>query len=84
MIVEAILNLIKLFLLGVLSLFPSIPEMGWASGVIGPVVQVFSAANHLIDLKVALLCLGAFFVFSNIQLIWGIIMWVIRKIPGVE
>ena len=53
-------------------------------GTVAPVARVLGAVDHFVDLGVVAACVAALFVFANVEFIWGIIMWVIRKIPGVE
>lgn len=84
MILKGILDLLKAFLLFIIGLFPTLPDMSWLIGTISPVVQVFASLNMVVDVGVLSLCIGLLFLFSNIEFVWGIIMWVVRKIPGVS
>jgi ABC-type sulfate transport system permease subunit len=82
MIVEAIFNLIALLILGVISLFPTIPIID-TSGLDG-LFNVLSLIDSFVSLRAVSVCFVVIFIFMNIQIVWGIIMWVVRKIPGVE
>lgn len=84
MIVELVMNVLKSFLLFVIGLFPTLPDMSWLSRSLSPVVGVLSGIDRFIDLGTFVLCMIVLFAISNIEFVWGIIMWVIRKIPGVS
>ncbi len=83
MILEFIMNIIKAFLLFIISLFPVLPDMTSFINLIAPIVEVLAQVNHLIDIRVLSACLVAMILMANAELILGVIMWVIRKIPGV-
>jgi hypothetical protein len=83
-IIEFIMNILKSFFLFVIGLFPALPDMTGLAGSVAPVAQVLGAVDHFVDLGVVAACVAALFVFANVEFIWGVIMWVIRKIPGVE
>lgn len=84
MILEFVMNLLKVFLLAVIGLFPTLPSMDWLIGGIDPVFEVIGLVDHVVSIRTLALCFGVLLVASNIQFVWGIIMWVIRKIPGVS
>ncbi len=83
MIVEAIFNLLKLVILLVIGLFPDIPSLGSSSSV-NPLFDVLRAVNSFVSVPLVGFCVAALFVFLNADFLWSIIMWVVRKIPGVE
>lgn len=84
MIVELIMNLLKFFLLFIIGLFPKLPDMSWLTGLITPVVSVIAKLDNFVDVGTLGLCVLVLLLFSGADLIWGVIMWVIRKIPGVS
>lgn len=84
MILEFVMNLLKVFLLAVIGLFPTLPSMDWLIGGIDPIFEVIGLVDHVVSIRTLALCFGVLLVVSNIQFVWGIIMWVIRKIPGVS
>lgn len=84
MILEFVMNLLKVFLLAVIGLFPTLPSMDWLIDGIDPVFEVIGLVDHVVSIRTLALCFGVLLVVSNIQFVWGIIMWVIRKIPGVS
>ena len=84
MIIEGILNLVKSFLLFLISLLPEFPTIVDESGYLSSLSSVISYANMFCHLKVVLGCIGIMLVVLNIKMIWSVIMWVVRKIPGVS
>lgn len=82
MIVEAILNIIKFVIVGVISIFPKIPTMQFS--YLDNVFQVLSVTDLIINVRVMAVCFGVLFAVLNAQLIWGVVMWVVRKIPSVN
>ena len=82
MILEALLIAIQYVLFGIISLLPRIPivKLDFLDGVF----QLLSLADLLIDVRVFAGCLVTVIMILNIDLIWAIIMWVVRKIPGVD
>lgn len=81
MIVEAFLNVIKYLVLGVISVLPTIPKLEFSQ--LDGVFKMLSVTDLIIDVRVLAACLGVLILVVNIQLIWGVIMWVVRKIPTV-
>lgn len=84
MILELVMNVLKAFLLFIIGLFPVLPDMSWLTGKISPVIQLISGIDAFIDVGVFALCCSLLLIFSHVDLVWGIVMWVIRKIPGVS
>lgn len=84
MIVTAIMNLLKMLLLGIISLFPKLPDTSDLTNYVQPVFDLLRGMNQFISVSLVATCLVVLFVFANIEFVWGIIMWVVRKIPGVS
>ena len=84
MIIEGILNLVKTFLLFLIGLFPKLPEFADSGGHLDKLAEVVSYANIFCYLDIVLANLLLCFVVANARFIWGAIMWVVRKIPGVS
>jgi hypothetical protein len=82
MIVEVVYGIITSLIIGIINLFPKIPAID-TSGLDG-IFNVLSLLDTFVSLRVVSVCFVVVFVFMNAQIIWGIIMWVVRKIPGVE
>lgn len=83
MALRMIMELIKALLLGLLSLIPELPSVDWA-GSLDSIRNVLSSVNMFISLPVLGNCLLAVLVCYNARMIWSVIMWVVRKIPGVS
>lgn len=82
MIVEFLLDIVKAVLLFLIGLFPELPDMSSIVEFFDPLYQVYMQMNSFISVKLVAGCVLFFFILSNIEFIWGIIMWVVRKIPG--
>jgi len=82
MIVEAVLGAIFAIIRGVAGLFPQFPEID-TSGL-SELFNVLGMIDMFVDLSVLSTCLVAMFVIMNAEIIWKAIMWVVRKIPGVN
>lgn len=83
MIVSLILDLLKALFLFIINLFPTIPSTGIAA-FIEPAKRLIHGINLVISVPLLGTCLTLIIVFYNIRFIWSIIMWVVRKIPGVS
>lgn len=84
MIIEGIMNVLQAVILFIISLFPKLPDMSFLSQSVESVTSVLCAVDAFISVELVGFCLGVLFVFTHIDFIWSIIMWVIRKIPGVS
>jgi len=82
MIVEAFLSAIKLLVIGVISILPTVPKLDLS--YLDGVFQVLSMADLVVNIRVFAGCLAVLFTFMNIELIWSVIMWCVRKIPGIN
>ena len=84
MIVEAIGSLFFGVANFFVSLLPQFPSFSALKVSIDPVLYVLNAVNTFVSLKLIGACMVIVFTVYNIQFIWSILMWVIRKIPGVS
>lgn len=84
MIFEAIFNLIKSLILFIISLFPTIPDMSFLSQSLEPLVNALVSINSLISISLFAWCCFTLIIILNIEFVWSIIIWVVRKIPGVS
>ncbi len=82
MIVELILDVVKAVLLFLIGLFPELPDMSELLGFFEPVFELYLNVDAFISVKVLGSCVLFLIIFCNIEFIWGIVMWVLRKIPG--
>lgn len=84
MIVKLLMDLLKFLLLFVISLFPALPDMSGLIQSLDSVLSVLKSINFVVSVSLVGWCVSFLFIFSNIEFIWSIIMWVVRKIPGVS
>lgn len=84
MIVTLIMDLLKTFVLFLISLLPSLPASDNLIEFVKPLFGIYSNLDSFISVGTCCFCLGLLFIFCNIEFIWGIIMWIVRKIPGVS
>ena len=82
MIVEVILNPIFWIVRSIIGLFPALPmiQLDFLDDVVGAI----SLVHNFINLKVFAGCMVVILVLLNANLIWSVIMWVVRKIPGIK
>jgi hypothetical protein len=85
MILAGIISIFKVIALGVIGLMPAIPSMSaFVTTSLDPLIDVLVSANYFINLGLCVSCLLAVLVFANIEFVWSVLMWIIRKIPGVN
>lgn len=84
MIVKLLLEIVKGVLLFIIGLFPALPDMSFLVQPLTAVTDLFVVINSFVSVRLVGFCLSVLVVFANIDFIWSIIMWVVRKIPGVE
>lgn len=82
MIVEGFLAVIKFIVLGIINMLPTIPTIN--IGYLDGVFMALSMTGLLINVGVVATCIGVLFLVMNAQLIFGVIMWVVRKLPFVK
>lgn len=78
------MEVFKVFILFIVSLIPTLPNSDELANLVKPVFDLYLNIDTFINVQACMICLVCLFIFSNVQLIWGIIMWVVRKIPGVS
>ena len=85
MIFEGLLSIFRSIALFVINLIPPMNNVGnWVNTSLDPLFDVIIAANMFINVPVMAGCFLAVVMVSNAQLLWGILMWIVRKIPGVN
>jgi len=82
MIVEVILDAIVFVVLGIVGLFPPLPVMRF--DFLDDVIGVIGLADMFVSVHVVAVCFGIIMLVLNAHLIWSVIMWIARKIPGVN
>lgn len=69
------------FFIGILPQFPSFDGLYIN---LQPLLTALLQINTFVDLKVLQTCLLIILVVYNIKFLWSIVMWIVRKIPGVS
>lgn len=84
MIIELIFNAIFFILNFLIGLFPRFPSFKSLEISLQPVYYVLSFLNTFISLKAVSMGLIIVLLVYNLKFVWSIIMWLVRKIPGVS
>lgn len=84
MIISLIMDLLKALILFIISLFPTLPSFHFVNDVIPQLKTIFTSVNRFISVPMVGACLLTIFICFNARAIWSVVMWVIRKIPGVS
>ena len=84
MIIELIFNAIFFILNFLIGLFPRFPSFKSLEISLQPVYYVLSFLNTFISLKAVSMGLVIVLLVYNLKFVWSIIMWLVRKIPGVS
>lgn len=69
------------FLVG---LFPAFPRFDSLAVTLDPIAYIIRLLDMFVSLELVSRCLLAILVVYNIKFGWSILMWVIRKIPGIS
>jgi hypothetical protein len=84
LIIEILMDMLKALILFVLDLLPELPDMPFVDKYIDSFVWAIRSVNQFVSVPVVGFCFLAILACYNVRAIWSIIMWVIRKIPGVS
>jgi hypothetical protein len=83
MIVEAILNLVKSLIIGMIGLMPNLTffqEIGSIAGL----VELIANASYFVPFSTLFICLGIWFIMQQAQLVMSIVNWIIGKVPTIS
>ncbi len=69
------------FLVG---LFPAFPRFDTLAVTLDPVAYVIRFMDLFVNMRVVSRCLLVILIVYNIKFGWSILMWIVRKIPGVS
>ena len=69
------------FLVG---LFPAFPRFDNLAVTLDPIAYIIRFLGMFVSLELVSRCLLTILVVYNIKFGWSVLMWVIRKIPGVS
>jgi len=84
MLVTEFLNFCDLFLSGVVNLLPNGVMPADISSSFTFLVGVVNTYNYVVPLKTLLAAAGVVLIFDSAMLLWHLLNWVIRKIPGMQ
>lgn len=84
MIIEGLCSIFYWIASLFLSILPDFPSFDGLREGLSPLITVISFVNRLIDLRAVSVALVILFVIYNIKFGWSILMWIVRKIPGVS
>lgn len=84
MIIEGIMNIFKALILFVVSLFPTLPDFSFIADLLLPILEIVKLTNYFISIPVVVTCVLALLLVYNARFLWSIVVWVLRKIPGVD
>lgn len=84
MVIKILMDMLKALILFVIGLLPKLPDLSFLTKYIESFVAVIKSVNRFISVPTLGLCFLAIFACYNARAIWSIIMWVVRKIPGVS
>lgn len=66
------------------NLFPAFPRFDSLAVTLDPVAYVIRFMDLFISMKTVSRCLLVILIVYNIKFGWSILMWIVRKIPGVS
>ena len=75
------LILLAEFLVG---LFPAFPRFDSLAVTLNPIAYVIRFLNLFVSMQMVSRCLLIILIIYNIKFGWSILMWVVRKIPGIS
>ena len=84
MILSGILNILKSFVTFIIGLLPPFPSFDFLVEPIGFLVEIICRCNQFFSVSLFFSCIAIIFIINNIRLIWGIITWIINKIPFIN
>lgn len=83
MIFEAILNVFKSIVLLLLGLLPDL-SLVVPSFDLAPMFDILRSASYFVNLSVVSWCFVTMFTFANLEWLFSVLMWIVRKIPGIK
>lgn len=84
MILEFIFNLLFALANFIVGLFPAFPSFDSLNVTLAPLLYVLRMVNMFISIRLIGACLMIILIVYNIKFVWSILMWIIKKIPGVS
>ncbi len=84
LVLQLIMDALKALIIFVIGLFPPLPDLSFLNTYIDSFVSVIKSLNQFVSVPTIGICFLAIFACYHARAIWSIIMWVVRKIPGVS
>ena len=84
MITELLLVIVKVLVIGTLSIIPVLAVPAGLLGHVAGFVELLVEASIFLPVGVILLCIGWFIALYNLNFLMSIVNWVIRKIPTIS
>ena len=84
MVLQAVLDVLKALILFVIGLFPKLPDVSFIRSYVSSFVELARSVNMVLDLKVVGSCFTLILLVYNARAVWSVIIWAVRKIPGVS
>lgn len=84
MIIEFFCNIFFALAHFLINLFPRFPAFDQLNVSLSPVFYVIKFVNTFISIPVVGRCMIIILIVYNLKFVWSILMWLIKKIPGVS
>lgn len=84
MIVEFICNFLFDLAYFFVNLLPRFPSFQQIDASLQPILHVIKMINMFIPMRYVSICLGLVLIVYNLKFGWSLLMWILRKIPGVS
>ena len=84
MIIELFFNIFFALAHFLINLFPKFPSFNGLNMSMSPLLYVVKFVNMFISVSLLSRCVIIVLIVYNLKFVWSILMWVIRKIPGVS
>lgn len=84
MILEFLCNILFALTYFLVGLFPKFPSFSNLNVSLAPLFYIINFGNMFVDVRTVSTCLIVILVVFNIKFVWSILMWLVRKIPGVS
>ena len=66
------------------NIFPKFPSFDGLNASMSPLLYVVKFVNMFISVSLLSRCVIIVLIVYNLKFVWSILMWLIRKIPGVS
>ncbi|ATW24261.1 hypothetical protein DCMF_05190 [Candidatus Formimonas warabiya] len=82
MVTEAVLGFLFSFVRSMVDMLP-VFDFHLSTPLTG-LIEVFQAVSYFMPMNVLGLCLGGWVVLSMSDSIYQVVMWIVRKVPGIS